>query len=152
MTSRMRPWISRVAVAGQCSLVVLGVAWAVLEKPAPVFTVDWRDGLSDDARRAAELQLHLENGQVSDEARQYELWSPRPADIAAVIAHPDIEDTQHIDRNAATISADAGRGERRVWWAGPFRGGRSRTQFRVVFGVIGVVTLLGTLFVRQRKA
>ena len=134
--------IHRVSVAGQCVLIVLGVAWAVFERTAPFVSVRWREGLSAEARRKADSQLYLENGEPSGPAWRYELTSPRAADIRALIGHPDVQDTYRIERDTATIRADAGRGTLRVWWAGPFKGARSRLEFRVVFGAIGVVTLL----------
>ena len=134
--------IHRISVAGQCVLIVLGVGWAVFERTAPFVSVRWRDGLSTAARRKAESQLYLENGEPSGPAWRYELTSPRAADIRAIIDHPDVQDTYRIERHNATISADAGRGTLRVWWAGPFKGTRSRLRFRVVFGAIGIVTLL----------
>ena len=134
--------IQRISVAGQCVLIVLGIAWAIFERPAPFVNVRWRDGLSAEARRRAESQLYLENREPSGPAWRYELTSPRAAEIAAIIGHPDVQDTHRIERHNATISADAGRGTLRVWWAGPFKGSRSRFEFRAVFGVVGIVTLL----------
>ena len=142
MTVATRASIHRISTAGQCALIVLGVTWALFERPAPYVNVRWRGGLSAEARRTAEIHLYLENGEPAGEAWRYELASPRPADIAAIIRHPDVQDTHRIDRGDATISADAGRGTLRVWWAGPFKGARGRLAFRVVFAVIGVVTLV----------
>ena len=142
MKPAARESIGRIAVAGECLLVLLCVAWAVLERPAPFVNIRWREGLSVDARRAAESQLYLENGELSEGAWRYELTSPRSSEIAAIIAHPDVVDTHRIDRGNATLTADAGRGTTRVWWAGPFKGAGSGVQFRVVFGAIALFTLL----------
>ena len=126
---------------GHLALLILGVEWALFERPAPVFNVTWREGLSNAARTDAERQLRLENRQPSNDSFQYELWTPRPREIAAIVDHPDVKDTGHIDRAAARIAPDAGRG-RRVWWRGPFRGGRSSREFRQAFGAVALVTLL----------
>jgi hypothetical protein len=133
--------LSRIAVAGQGLLIALCTAWALFERPAPIVNIDWREGLSAAARRQAERDLSLEFVEDGDEGH-YELGSPRQADIAAIVAHPDVEDTHRIDREHATLTADADRGILRVWWAGPFKGVRGRAQFRVVLVVIGVITLL----------
>ena len=146
MTRATRTSMQRISVAGQCVLIVLGLSWAIFERPAPFVNVRWRDGLSPDARREAEIALYLENGEPAGEAWRYELASPRTADIAAVIGHPAVRDTHRLDRPHAAISADAGRGTLRVWWAGPFKGARGRAQFRTVFAVVGALTLLCAWF------
>jgi hypothetical protein len=137
---RRRSWRGA-AVAGHLALLVLGVAWAMFERPAPVFNVTWRDGISDAARQSAERQLGLENRQPSNDSFQYELWSPRTREITAIIEHPDVADTGHIDRAAARIAPDAGRG-RRVWWRGPFAGASSPRQFRATFALVAAATFL----------
>jgi hypothetical protein len=146
MTPATRELIHRIAVAGQCVLIVLCMAWAILERPAPYVNVRWREGLSANTRQMAESELYLENGELAGEAWRYELASPRTADIRAIIAHPDVQDTHRIERSTATLSADAGRGTLRVWWAGPFKGADGRLEFRAVFGVLGIVSLLCTAF------
>jgi len=142
MTPATRESIGRIAIAGECLLVLLCVAWAVFERPAPLVNIRWRDGLSADDRSRVERQLYLENGQLSEGAWRYELTSPRSTEIAAIIAHPDVRDTHRIDRDHATLTADAGTGALRIWWAGPFKGARSGAEFRAVFGVVALVTLL----------
>jgi hypothetical protein len=137
-TSRVLRWT---AVAGQCLLVALCMAWALFERPAPVVNVRWQDGLSEEARHQAERDLYLEFRKDDNEGN-YELGSPRQADIAAVVAHVAVRDTSRIDREHATLTADSYSGTLRVWWAGPFKGARGRVQFRVLLGVIGLITLL----------
>jgi len=132
--------LRRVAVAGQCVLVVLCTAWAIFERPAPVVNVQWREGLSEESRQQAERDLYLERS--TDHEGHYELVSPRQADIAAIVAHPDVDDTHRIDRARATLTADSYTGKLRVWWAGPFKGVEGRVQFRLVFVVLGFITLL----------
>lgn len=145
MTFGTRRWLRRIAVAGQALLIALCAAWALFERPAAVVDINWREGLSADARRQAERDLYLEYLDDDDKGH-YELGSPRQADIAAIVAHPDVEDTQRIDRTHATLTADSYPGTLRVWWAGPFKGVRGRLQFRVVVAVIGVITLLCASF------
>jgi hypothetical protein len=146
MTLVTQDSIKRTSVAGQWVLIALCMGWAFFERPAPFVNVRWRDSLSVEARQQAETQLFLENREPAGEAWRYELVSPRAADIAAIVEHPDVEDTHRIDRDSATIDADAGHGTLRVWWAGPFRGARSRLEFRAVFALIGIITLLCAWF------
>ena len=129
------------AVAGQCLLVALCVAWAYFERPAPVVNVRWKEGLSEEARRKAERDLYLQFREDDTEGN-YELGSPRPSDIAAVVAHAAVRDTSRIDREHATLTADSYSGTLRVWWAGPFKGAQGRVQFRILLAVIGLITLL----------
>lgn len=142
MTLATRHSLRKIAVAGQCLLIALCTAWALLESPAWVVSITWREGLSAEARRLAERELYVSEYLENGDAGQYELGSPRQADIAAIVAHPDVEDTHRIDRGRAAVNADAYRGTTRVWGAGPFKGLRSRVQFRGVLAVIGVITLL----------
>jgi hypothetical protein len=138
----MLPTRQRAAAASQLLLIVLGIAWAVFERPAPVIRVRWTDSLPADSRQRDEALLGLHNPEPSDDTWQYELWSPRRADIAAIVAHPDVADTAHVDRAGARILDDAGRGRERVWWAGPFRGPRGRAQFRVLFAIAALAALV----------
>jgi hypothetical protein len=140
----------RIAIAGQLVLILFGIAWAVLERPAPVITVRWRDGLSLQARAQAAQQLQLQHEQPSDDAWQYEALDPRAPAVAAIIAHPDVLDTSHIDRGSATLAADAGRGEARVWWAGPFHGPRGSEQFRLLLTAVALVTVACGLLGRRK--
>ena len=65
MTPATRELIRKTAVGGQCVLILLGVAWAIFERPAPLVNVRWRDGLSTEARRRTEIELYLQNGEPS---------------------------------------------------------------------------------------
>jgi hypothetical protein len=140
-----------ISVAGQWALLVLCVAWVLCERPAPFVNVRWRDGLSVEARRQAEERLYLEAGELIDGAWRYELASPRSADIAAIVGHPDVQDTHRIDRSLAAIAPDAGRGRLRVWWTGPFKGARSRLQSRALFLVLGIVTVVSAALADDRS-
>ncbi|MGE0592162.1 MAG: hypothetical protein AB7G23_12075 [Vicinamibacterales bacterium] len=140
-----------VSTAGQVVLVTLGLAWAALEAPAPVVNVRWQEDVTPAARRDAERSLHLARGEEADGTWRYELASPRASTIAAIVAHPGVEDTHNIDRGTASLSPEAGRGTLRVWWSGPFVGERGRLQFRVLFGLIGAVTLACAWRARARR-
>lgn len=134
--------LRRIAVAGQCLLIVLCTAWALFESPAPIINIRWREGLSAEARRQTERDLYFEEYLEGGNVGHYEVQSPRRRDIAAIVAHPDVADTDRIDRARATITAASYPSSLRVWWAGPFKGAHSALQFRAVAAVIGLVTLL----------
>ncbi len=135
-----RPVLMRVCRVGQGLLVLLCLAWAVFERPAPVVTVAWKDGVSAEARGYVERQLQLANPQASDDVWQYELTSPRAADIKALVTHPSVKDTSHIDRDQLAVK-EPGVGTLRVWWRGPFRGVRGRVWFRGLVAGIAFLTV-----------
>jgi hypothetical protein len=134
--------LRRIAVGGQCLLIVLCTVWALFERPAPIVNIRWREGLSAEALRQAERELYVEEYVENGNEGHYEVQSPRRRHIAAIVAHPDVEDTFRIDRAQATITADSYPSSRRVWWAGPFYGPRSPVQFRVLAALIGLVTVV----------
>ena len=107
MTLATRHSLRRIAVAGRCLLIALCAAWALFERPAKVVNITWREGLSAEARRQVERDLYLAEYLENGDEWHYEVRSPRQADIAAIVAHPDVEDTHRIDREHATFTVDA---------------------------------------------
>lgn len=134
---------------GQLLLVMLGVCWAIWERPAPIITIQWRDRLSVDERRRAERELRLANPQPSDDAWQYELWWPRTREIAAILEHPLVEDTGHIDRVTGTIADDAGQASVRVWWLEAVSGPDVPRRFRWLMALVGLATVACSYLVRR---
>lgn len=143
--------LERVATVGRWALLALCAAWAVYERPAPVINVRWRGGLTEFERGRDERQLFLASGSPSGGTWSYVLTSPTRSNIAALVAHPDVEDTHRIDRSSATITAEAGRSPLRVWWIGPLRGANSRRAFRVIVLVLGLVTLTSAWLSRPHR-
>jgi hypothetical protein len=142
MTPVTKTRLRRTALAGQCVLIVLCMAWAFFESPVPIANIRWREELSPEARQQAERDLYVEEYLENDNVGHYSLWSPRRSDIAAIVAHPDVADTHRINRLDSTLTEESYLGTRRVWWGGPFKGKNSRVQFRVALILIGLVTVL----------
>ncbi|MDA1184969.1 MAG: hypothetical protein O2930_10035 [Acidobacteria bacterium] len=142
MTPATRTRLRKTAVAGHCVLIALCTAWALFESTVPIANIQWRDGLSPEARRQAERELYVEEYLDNGNEGHYSLWSPRRSDIAALVAHPDVADTHRISRQDATLTKESYRGTRRIWWGGPFKGKNSAVHFRVALIVIGFVTVL----------
>jgi hypothetical protein len=142
MTLVTRHQLRRIAAAGHGLLIVLCLMWALFERPAPIVNIRWREGLSEEARRQTERDLHVAEYVENGNEGHYEVLSPRRRHIAAVVAHPDVADTFRIDRERATITEDSYPSSRRLWWAGPFMGANSRVQFRVVATLLGIVAWL----------
>ena len=130
----------QLSVVGQCVLVALGLTWAIFERPAPVVSVRWNDDVSVEERQRLEEQFFLESGEQSDAAWRYQLGWPARSNIAAIVRNPRVNDTHNLDRSNLQLSADVSFGPSRVWWAGPFKGARGRSQFRYLVLVIAVVT------------
>jgi len=86
------------------SLALLWPEHAPLKPPAPVYVV-WRDGLSDTARGAIERQFSLKDGEArpDDGYWTYELADRSRANIRALVQHPSVKDTFHIDRTAFEV-------------------------------------------------
>lgn len=152
MSAAPRNVLRAAAGAGQVALVVLGLCWVALERPAPLVNVRWRAGLPDDVRTRHEAALHLARGERSDDTWRYELTAPRTDVIRAILTHPDVADTHRLERASATISPDAGTGTLRVWWAGPLRGAGGPRQFRLLYGTLGLLVLLASWAARERPA
>jgi hypothetical protein len=142
MTLVTRHQLRRIAAAGHGLLIVLCLMWALFERPAPIVNIRWREGLSEEARRQTERDLHVAEYVENGNEGHYEVLSPRRRHIAAVVAHPDVADTFRIDRERATITEDSYPSSRRLWWAGPFMGANSTVQFRVVAALVALITLL----------
>ena len=94
---------------------VLAVAWVALTMIVPLLTyrspvppaainVAWAGGVDDQQRATLEARFHLTDGDF----RGGRLWTYYIADtttanVAALVRHPGVEDTQHIDRQSFTV-------------------------------------------------
>ena len=141
MTVATRRVLRALAVAGQCLLVSLCTAWAFFERPAPVVNVRWREGLQtrpaagpSATSTSSSARTTLKATTSSD--RRVRRTS-QPSWRTPMCGIPLVSIGQH-----ATLTGDSYRGTLRVWWVGPFKGARGRVQFRVLLGVIGLITLL----------
>jgi len=99
---------------------VLAVAWIALAMVVPIMTyrtpipppainVAWAGGVDDQQRATLEARFHLTDG----DSRGGGLWTYRIADtttanVAALVRHPDVNDTQHIDRQSFTVDGAQG--------------------------------------------
>lgn len=145
--------LTRIAGIGQLALLALFVAWVTWEGPVPLIRVRWAPTLPVEARERAERELDLRFVKPTDtNTFQYELWSAGGGGIAAVVRSPAVEDTSGIDRGRFRFDPETvGFAPGRVWWGGVFRGPRSALYFRVVFGVVLVVTFVAGLLARRTR-
>ena len=81
---------------------------------APRVHVRWADAVSDAQRLQVEKRLALVNGQqLENRTWQYDLMDVSPSSVRALIDHPSVEDTHHIDRVKGVVNADAPSGTAR---------------------------------------
>jgi hypothetical protein len=77
--------------------------------PPPSINVAWAGGVDDQQRAALEARFHLTDG----DSRGGGLWTYRISDtttanVAALVRHPGVVDTQHIDRQSFTVDGAQG--------------------------------------------
>jgi hypothetical protein len=100
--------VRAVMVVSIIMLAVTGLVRASSPPFAPRVHVRWADGISDAQRLQFERSLALVNGQRQDDRTwQYDLMDAAPSAVRAVVDHPAVEDTHHIDRVKGVVSADA---------------------------------------------
>jgi hypothetical protein len=142
-----RTLLTWLAAAGQVAILALFLAWTYWEGPVPLIRVRWSPNLPPEVRAQAERELDLHKPEPTDpDTFQYELWSAHPRDIAALVQHPQVNDTAGIDRKRVRLDPEeAGLAPGRVWWGGfAFGGLEGARRFRVVFGAVSAVTLVLT--------
>jgi hypothetical protein len=68
-------------------------------QPHLIFNVRWPSGIADADRARAESVLRLApHRDIADRTWEYNLLDRSPANVAAIVDHPLVEDTQGIDR------------------------------------------------------
>ena len=80
--------------------------------PPPRINVRWVDGLDADRRRGLEARFGLDAGtEMVPSTWRYALVDASRANIVAIVQHPDVADTNYIDRAEMTLAAGAFRAE-----------------------------------------
>jgi hypothetical protein len=113
LTPRAAAW-AMVAIPAVI-LTILGAAYSLTREPAAEVGISWRPGIRTAARLAHERRLGLENGRVVEGRMRYDLLDLRKENIEAIVAEPDIADTDGIDRNAAVLPVTYRYGEGWTW-------------------------------------
>ena len=81
--------------------------------PPPKINVRWLAGIDADRRRVLEERFRLvPQEEVAPTTWQYALTDVSRANISALVQHPDVEDTNNIDRAEMTLAADVLEGPR----------------------------------------
>ncbi len=104
-------------VASLCVAAALAVVAGqslLVQEGDPRINIRWRPGIADSQRAALERQLSLSPvEQLQGDTWRYQLHDTSARSIAAIVQHPDVEDTHHIDRADFDVAGDAPRDERR---------------------------------------
>lgn len=106
-----------VVVFAVFSLLALAFVSAVRYFAPPAFAprihVRWAEGVTAEQRMALERQFSLQAGEARESSTwAYELADPSRSNIRALIEHPSVADTHHINRGSATVASSASRGAR----------------------------------------
>ena len=75
--------------------------------PPPRINVRWVDGLDADRRRGLEARFGLDAEDGESSTWSYGLADASHENITALVQHPDVEDTNYIDRAEMTLAAGA---------------------------------------------
>ncbi len=125
------PSRSRGALALNVSSIALALCYIVTVTPAPVVHVRWHPELSASRRGQLEREFSL----ASPTFRRgttwaYELHESSPGNLRALVASPEVDDTNDIDRVTFVVSPSADPGRSRLWLLGPVPGlGRGEWLF-----------------------
>ena len=118
MTTLWSRWRLRAAVGVLAVGLLVGVASRVLDgDPAKGIHVRWHAEVTDAERLELEAQFLLRGERREDRTFGYDLLDDAQANIQALVEHPAVEDTHHIDRGNFTLAASAEFGESRTGWA-----------------------------------
>ena len=142
MTTLWSRWRLRAALAVLVVGVLVGVASRVLDgDPAKSIHVRWHPEVTDAERLRLEAQFLLRGERREDRTFGYDLLNDSQANIQALVAHPAVEDTHHIDRGNFTLAASAEFGESRTGWA--WRWG-VEDQLPLMWRLAGLLVLIGS--------
>ena len=135
-------WRLRTAVGMLAVGVLVGVASRALDgDPAKGIHVRWDAEVTDAERLRLEAQFLLRGERREDRTFGYDLLNDSQANIQALVAHPAVEDTHHIDRGNFTLAASAEFGESRTGWA--WRWG-VEDQLPLMWRLAGLLMLIGS--------
>lgn len=82
---------------------------------APRVNVRWAPAVQEPERRKTERALELMEGtRIDGTTWAYDLGDPSRSTIEALVTHPLVEDTHHIERATREVSADAPLGHTRI--------------------------------------
>jgi hypothetical protein len=85
--------------------------------PYPMVHIRWSAALAGAERSALELQFRIRPAaDLGNDTWRYELRDPSRRNVEAIVRHPAIQDTHHLDRRSFVVQADA---DLSPWTPGP---------------------------------
>ena len=111
--------VRRIRVLAAASLIVLAGCGLVrifaLPSVAPRVNIRWADRVGDEERALLEQQFRLRAGERREGSTwAYDLRDPSWSAVRALVAHPAVADTHHINRRFGFVAADAPHGTTRL--------------------------------------
>ena len=107
-------WLSRALTLGVLAITLPLGARGLYGPPGALVNIRWQASVDAAERQRLETGWQLVDGQeVSPSTWSYELTAPSQGRIRAIVEHPAIADTHHIDRQRYTLAPDAPRTARR---------------------------------------
>ena len=93
------------------ALLALVVPVLTYQMPVPpaVVNVAWSSAVDDQQRATLEARFHLTDGDFRGGSLwTYEIADTTRANVGALVGHPDVEDTYHIDRQTFAVDGASG--------------------------------------------
>ena len=98
-------WRIRAAIAVLIVGILVGVASRVLDgDPAKGINVRWRADVTDAERLQLEAQFFLRGERLEESTFGYDLLDDSNENIQALVEHPAVDDTHHIDRGTVSYT------------------------------------------------
>ena len=128
------------------ALIILVLDEQLVTRPLPMVHIRWASTVAGPERNALELQFHVRPvAELGDSTWRYEVRDQSRSNVEAIVRHPRVEDTHHIDRGRFVVQADADLGP---WAPGPLGGKAPAMAFAVAeYGPSFLVALAALLLV-----
>lgn len=99
---------SLIAAWALLALVVPAVTYS-MPTPTPGVNVRWSSAVDDQQRATLETTFHLTDGEFrGGNTWTYHITDTTRANVAALVSHPAVEDTHHIDRQSFEVEGVSG--------------------------------------------
>ena len=103
-------WLSRALTLGVLAITLPLGARGLYGPPGALVNIRWQPSVDAAERQRLETEWQLVDGhEVSPSTWSYELTAPSEGRLRAIVEHPAIADTHHIDRHRYTLAPDAPR-------------------------------------------
>ena len=107
-------WLIRALTLGVLAITLPLAARGLYGPQGGLVNIRWQPSVDAAERQRLETEWQLVDGQeVSPSTWRYELTAPSEGRLRAIVEHPAIADTHHIDRQRYTLAPDAPRTARR---------------------------------------